>query len=980
MGARGSGKRGLAGAAGYRTYVRPPLKILEANSPPAAVGSITLTRSGTTLTVSWNAVDGADKYHALYQADGGGDWLPPIPDYQNITATSFSFNIDSSKSYVVGVRAGNANGWGAWTDSPVSNPPLPAAVGSITLNRSDTTLTVSWNAVSDATKYHALYQADGAGDWLPPISDYKNITATGFTFSVDNDKSYVVGVRGGNSAGWGPWTDSPASGPYTPPTPTPTPTPEPTPTPTPTPAPQPPAAPAGLTATPGDGSVTLAWDDPGDSSITGYEYNVNHNATGSGNFSGWTPWTAIPNSGPDTTSHIFNGLTNGREYRYHLRAVNGDGPGAGAPNAPPWFASAVPAIPTPPTITISVTGTSATVAIANHSGAWHYQANVQQSGGGAGAASNDGDGGTCVGPVQGAQTTITGLDPNSPYTINAYANPNGCDGGASAQEQFTTLQGSPPAAPSTVTPRRTGEGFRGKGTLTATWPAVTGATKYHVNYTADAGRTWTLVAAEHTTNSITFETWNGYTYTVSVRAGNANGWSGWTKSPTIYPIPKPLPSHIMPRPNWVYATRSYGKLTARWAPVTGAIKYEIRYSTDPRGFYYHLVSDNYVPDNPASPSIEIDVDNYKTYTVAVRAGSSDNYYSFGLPIYTLPSAPYLPYFLAEQGFSSTGDLWMLQYKGEWYYKQTYPTDGTCSSVVTNVNVTTSTPLSNLTPNTLYGFTAYSDSACTTELAKETHLWARTAGVRNLAWDDDSTPVGNVSGDDVKVAVAFTTASKYDYRLTFAGVGIPFDAKHGDPGNIVVALHAADTTNSSNPAAAAKATLSGSNPDTKGLYTYTCSTGCDLVKDTKYFIVISATSANEGYYQPRTTSVDYEQEETYQNGWLIANAARSKVGATAWADKSTGETIAMYVAAKETGVHLSNVTATGATLTIENHTGTWYYKRVFPSGDQTCHAVTTESVNLTNLTPDRSYSYRAYFDSECSTPVSSYSKHFVTPSS
>ena len=191
----------------------PPPKLLEAQSPPDAVGSITLTRSGSTLTVSWNAVSDATKYHALYQADGAGDWLPPIPDYQNITATSFTFDIDSSKSYVVGVRAGNSAGWGAWTDSPVSNPPLPAAVGSITLNRSDTTLTVSWNAVDGAAKYHALYQADGAGDWLPPISDYQNITATSFTFNVDSDKSYVVGVRAGNSAGWGPWTDSPASNP-----------------------------------------------------------------------------------------------------------------------------------------------------------------------------------------------------------------------------------------------------------------------------------------------------------------------------------------------------------------------------------------------------------------------------------------------------------------------------------------------------------------------------------------------------------------------------------------------------------------------------------------------------------------------------------------------------------------------------------------------------------------------------------------------
>ena len=305
-------------------------------NPPAAVGSITLNRSDATLTVSWNAVSGADKYHAVYQADGG-DWLPPVPGHENITTTSFTFNIDNGKSYVVGVRAGNANGWGPWTDSPASHPPLPAAVGSITLTRSDTTLTVSWNAVDGAANYHALYQADGAGDWLPPITDYQNITATGFTFDVDNNKSYVVGVRAGNSAGWGPWTDSPTSGPYTPPTPTPNPTPE----------PEPPATPAGLTATPGDGSITLAWDDPGDSTITGYEYNVNHNDTSTGNLSGWSDWTALAGSGAATTSHTFTGLTNGKEYRYHLRAVNGGGHGAAAPNAAPWYVVAVPAVPLP---------------------------------------------------------------------------------------------------------------------------------------------------------------------------------------------------------------------------------------------------------------------------------------------------------------------------------------------------------------------------------------------------------------------------------------------------------------------------------------------------------------------------------------------------------------------------------------------------------------------------------------------------------
>ena len=57
-----------------------------------------------------------------------------------------------------------------------------------------------------------------------------------------------------------------------------------------------PDAPADLTATASDGSITLSWDDPSNSSITGYEYNVNHNDTSSGNLSGWGPWTAIAGS------------------------------------------------------------------------------------------------------------------------------------------------------------------------------------------------------------------------------------------------------------------------------------------------------------------------------------------------------------------------------------------------------------------------------------------------------------------------------------------------------------------------------------------------------------------------------------------------------------------------------------------------------------------------------------------------------------
>ena len=113
----------------------------------------------------------------------------------------------------------------------------PGSVGSVSVSRSDGSLTASWSAPSGATKYHVTYSTDGGGSWHAPVSDHRNVRSTSLTFSADNSKTYMVGVRAGNEHGWGPWTNSPSSGPYTPPKRDPTPTPEPTKTPPTTPKP-----------------------------------------------------------------------------------------------------------------------------------------------------------------------------------------------------------------------------------------------------------------------------------------------------------------------------------------------------------------------------------------------------------------------------------------------------------------------------------------------------------------------------------------------------------------------------------------------------------------------------------------------------------------------------------------------------------------------------------------------------------------------
>ena len=98
-----------------------------------------------------------------------------------------------------------------------------------------------------------------------------------------------------------------------------------------------PHAPANLSATPGNGHVALSWDDPDDTTITGYQYQQ---AEGEGEFGDWAD---ISGSMATTTSQTVTGLTNGTRYTFAVRAVN-DSLGNGA-------ASTVTAVmvPTAPT-------------------------------------------------------------------------------------------------------------------------------------------------------------------------------------------------------------------------------------------------------------------------------------------------------------------------------------------------------------------------------------------------------------------------------------------------------------------------------------------------------------------------------------------------------------------------------------------------------------------------------------------------------
>ena len=181
---------------------------------------------------------------------------------------------------------------------------------------------------------------------------------------------------------------------------------------------------------------------------------------------------------------------------------------------------------------------------------------------------------------------------------------------------------------------------RGDGTLTASWSAPAGATKYHITYSSDGKRSWSLAAAEHGSTSITISgAKNESGYVVGVRAGNAHGWSGWRNSASAGPYTPPptlTPPTTPPgTPASVYVSRSDGALTARWDAPSGATRYHITYSSNGGGSWTLAAYDH------ATNSIAISgVENGATYIVGVRAGNQQGEAGYDVQCTTSASTPY----------------------------------------------------------------------------------------------------------------------------------------------------------------------------------------------------------------------------------------------------------------------------------------------------------------------------------------------------
>jgi autotransporter-associated beta strand protein len=276
---------------------------------PGAPTGLALSSSNGQVTLQWNAVTGASHYTVKRSATSGGPWQVML---SNITGTSF---IDSSTTpgsawfYVV---SASSNGGEGANSAEVSITPLAAPTG-LSAIPGNGSVSLGWTATPGATGYAVKRSSTSGGPYTtvgtPTSNSFTNSPATNDTqwFYVVTSTAPGAESLPSNEASAIPVASLPA--------------------------------PIGLTATPGNTSVTLTWNPVPNAR----SYTVARSSTQGG------PYSNVQ-SGLIAPTFTNTGLTNGITYYYVVRAVSS------STNSPNSAEVAVVPAPTPTVFTTASAG------------------------------------------------------------------------------------------------------------------------------------------------------------------------------------------------------------------------------------------------------------------------------------------------------------------------------------------------------------------------------------------------------------------------------------------------------------------------------------------------------------------------------------------------------------------------------------------------------------------------------------------------
>ncbi|WP_185973000.1 fibronectin type III domain-containing protein [Aeromicrobium piscarium] len=522
---------------------------------PTTPQGITATAEGPSLRVSWKATAGAQRYRVWYREGANGtpkQWTTQ-PSGTSTTITG----LKRGTEYRVAVAAlGANNGQSAYTAyTPFRTG--PAAPGGLAVKPSNTSVDVSWRAVSGAQRYRVWYREGANGtpkQWTTePTSTSVKITG------LKAASPYSVAVTAVTAAGRGDYTD------YTPFA---------TLTVSGKPAPE---TPINLRATKREATaLTVTWD----AARGAQRYRVWYREGANGTPKQWTTQPTKP--GVTLTK-----LKPGTEYRVAVSTLGADGTQSDYTEYKPY--GTLPGMPAQ--LKASSASDALTVSWAATPGAQRYRVWYREGANGT--------------PKQlpteptGTSATLTGLASDTEYRVAVSAISGGGQQSAyTAYTPFRTAPGVPQNLTASATPT----------SLKVSWKAVKGAARYRVWYREGANGTPRQAPQEPPGTSITLSGLKpGVDYQVAVSSlSSANRQSAYTAYTSFYTG--------VATPTKLSATPGGDRLQLSWSDVPGAQRYRIWYREGANG------SPKQWPTEPTAANAAVDgLKPEATYYVAVAA-------------------------------------------------------------------------------------------------------------------------------------------------------------------------------------------------------------------------------------------------------------------------------------------------------------------------------------------------------------------------
>ena len=424
---------------------------------PERVTGLTAAARPRSLAVGWTAVTGADSYKVQWKS-GTQD----LGSHREATVSGTTHTIPSltnATAYVIRVAATNATGTGAWSTHATATP-APVSLTASAVRPTTATLTLT----SHGGPWYHKHTVPGGGRCSAAVAG-----ATADLTGLDAGTRYTFTAYGDRDCA----TELAAAAPFLTPL----------------------AQVTGVTVATGQRSLAVSW-----TAVTRADSYTVQWRSGTQGYEHGGAREATVESG---TAYTIPSLTNGTAYTVRVRAVDTAG-GAGE-----WSAEAA-GTPAAVTLTASdVEATTATLTIANHTGAWSYKRPGQ---------------GSCGSVETGAFTaSLAHLVPGTSYTYKAYRTV-GCSGLAPTELTTDETDAHFLTKPGQVTGVTAASG---NASLVVSWTALSGTlTGYKVQWKSGSDE-YDTDARQKEVTSGTSTTITGLTdgagYTVRVIGYNATG-------------------------------------------------------------------------------------------------------------------------------------------------------------------------------------------------------------------------------------------------------------------------------------------------------------------------------------------------------------------------------------------------------------------------------------------------------------------------